>query len=89
MLTLFFAQADGFEMGQVDRAGEALAAAVARAGGPGVRVRCRCRVDERSEAPAPAGNPPSAASGQTGPSPEADLDPKVRSVLEALDGELV
>ena len=86
-LTLFFAEANGLAMGQVAKAGDVVAAAVARAGGPEVRVSCR--VDDRGETAAPAGGSPSAEPGPAPPSPETSLDPKVRSVLEALDGEIV
>ena len=86
VLTLFFDGSNRFAMDQVAKAESAVAAAVARAGGPEVRVRCS--VEDR-EAPAPAGNPGSVAPPPARPSPQASLDPKVRSVLEALDGEMV
>ncbi|MCY3738915.1 MAG: DNA polymerase III subunit gamma/tau [Gemmatimonadaceae bacterium] len=86
VLTLFFDGSNRFVMGQVVKAEAAVAAAVARAGGPEVRVLCSV---DRGEAPAPAENPGSAAPPPARTSPEAGLDPKVRSVLEALDGEIV
>ncbi len=87
VLTLFFDGASRFAMDQVGRAGGAIAEALARLGGP--QVRLRCSVDDRGDGGAPAANPPSSASGPARPSPEASLDPKVRTVLEAIDGELV
>ena len=86
VLTLFFDGSNRFAMAQVAKAESAVAAAVASAGGPEVRVRCS--VEDR-EAPAPAGDPGSVAPPPARPSPQASLDPKVRSVLEALDGEMV
>ena len=87
VLTLFFDGSNRFAMAQVAKAESAVAAAVASAGGPEVRVRCS--VEDRGEAPAPAGDPGSVAPPPARPSPQASLDPKVRSVLEALDGEMV
>ena len=88
VLTLFFDEADGLAMGKVARAGEAVAGALAALGGP--EVRLRCSVDERSRDDGTTPDPPPPAARAPGTaSPEADLDPKVRSVLEALDGELV
>ena len=87
VLTLFFDGSNRFVMGQVAKAEAAVAAAVARAGGPEVRVRCS--VEDRGEASASAASPGSAAPPPARTSPEAGLDPKVRSVLEALDGEIV
>ena len=86
-LTLFFDETNGLAMGQVAKAGDVVAAAVARVGGPEVRVRCS--IDSSGEAAPPAGSPPAAAPQPTRTSPETSLDPKVRSVLEALDGEIV
>ena len=88
VLTLFFDEADGLAMGKVARAGEAVAAALAALGGP--EVRLRCKADEPSRGGGPTADPPPPAARAPGPaSPKADLDPKLRSVLEALDGELV
>ena len=87
VLTLFFDEADGLAMGKVARAGEAVAAALAGLGGP--EVRLRCSVDERSRGGGPAPDAPPPAARAPEATPGADLDPKVRTVLEALDGELV
>ena len=87
VLTLFFDGASGFAMGQVAKAGDAVAAAMASLGGP--EVRLRCSVDEGSQGEGPAPDPAPAAPARGRASPGAPVDPKVRTVLEALDGELV
>ena len=87
VLTLFFGEANGFAMGQVDKAAEAVAAVLAGLGGPEVRVSCK--VDENSGGEGQAPDPQPTAQAPGPPSPGADLDPKLRTVLEALDGELV
>jgi DNA polymerase-3 subunit gamma/tau len=99
VLTLFFSPAQRFGMGQVAKASDAVAVAIAKV--TGTEVRVRCSVDHGSGGQGDAAEvPPQAPSGDdTSPPPPADppegstgdkpVDPKVRTVLDALDGELV
>ncbi len=86
-LTLFFHEASRFAMDQVGKAGDAIAEALARLGGP--EVRLRCSFDDRADGGGPVANPPPAGPAAPRRASEASLDPKVRTVLEAIDGELV
>ena len=101
MLTLFFDPQNRFGMGIVAKAHEAVSAAIAQTTGHQLRVRCSLDDDggsggqsapqspapssTPSDAPAPAPDPQSPPSRGKG----EDLDPTVRAVLDAIDGELV
>jgi DNA polymerase-3 subunit gamma/tau len=104
VLTLFFAEPNRFGMGMVARAHEAVSAAIAQVAGQQLRVRCQVDdgggggdTGPPADEPAPpvdadAGPPPARPPE---PAPQAlrrrgeDLDPKVRSVLDTFDGEIV
>lgn len=99
VLTLYFDAAQRFGMGQVAKAHEAVAAAVEEVTGRTVHVRCSVDEDDGGQAALPASPPPSPGGAE--PPPPAgpastegggegeSVDPTVRSVLDALDGEFV
>jgi DNA polymerase-3 subunit gamma/tau len=104
VLTLFFDPQNRFGMGMVGKANESVAAAIAKITGHQLHVRCVVDEGggDGSGGQAPVSRPPTAAGPAQGtppqPQPAApqqkrgggeDLDPTVRAVLDAFDGELV
>ena len=102
MLTLFFEAQNRFGMGLVAKAHETVSAAIEQATGHQLRVRCSLDEDggsggqsQAAPAPPPSGPEQAPAPGPSSPAPAAsrgaseDLDPTVRAVLDAIDGELV
>ncbi len=100
VLTLFFAPQNRFGMGLVGKANESVSAAIAKITGHQLHIRCALDEDggggsggQATSPPPPAVDDP--AQGTT-PQPQRqqtrgsnDVDPKVRAVLDAFDGELV
>ena len=100
VLTLFFEPQNRFGMGLVGKANESVSAAIAKITGHQLHIRCALDEDggggsggQATSAPPPAVDDP--AQGTT-PQPQPqqtrgsnDVDPKVRAVLDAFDGELV
>lgn len=75
VLVLSYPPENSFHMGQVTKSRAVIEAALAQALGHPLRLRCEGNGDT-TEAP------PSRADGET-------IDPAIRSVLDALDGEVV
>ena len=94
-LTLLFPPTARFSMGQVGKAHEAIASSIEVI--TGVRFHVKCGVNDGES----AGGPPKDSQPATGDKPAAspqvpkgtatrdDVDPSVRSVLDAFDGEIV
>ncbi|HJP29765.1 MAG: DNA polymerase III subunit gamma/tau [Candidatus Latescibacteria bacterium] len=104
ILTLFFSQENRFGMGLVGKAHEAVSAAIAQVTNHQLRIRCSLDEGDGGsggQGPEPPLPPPATDNPEQRPAPEAttppaqqtgrgaDLDPSVRAVVDAIDGELV